>query len=156
MAMSKLVLNTLMRGSRYVVVSLVTVLLIINELPAEILPETGTFEGVYHRDRWGVGRFAFFVVDPALHEQLARYEGRRIQIDVTKGVQSVNPGSVTMQAIGSIKPLPESPLAVRIEFAAPRPNESFQLVCRLENESDQECFVRLSDVNIAVRHVRTT
>jgi hypothetical protein len=137
-------------------VSLVAALSFVSSLPAEILPETGTFEGIYHRDRWGVGRFEFFVVEPALHDQFAQYEGRRIRVNVTKGVQRVTYGPVHMQSIGSITPLPEPPLKPRIEFTPLRPNESFQLVCRLENESDQECFVRLSAVNIVVRQKRTT
>ena len=144
-----------LRTSR-IAVSLVTGLLLVSSLPAEILPETGTFEGIYHRDRWGVGHFGLFVVEPALHEQLSGYEGHRIQVNVTKGVQPVNPGPVYMQSIGSITPLPEPPLTARIELTPPAPNEPFQLNFWLENESNQECFVRLSDVNIAVRMTRTT
>ena len=128
------------------------------DLCAEILPEKGVFDGIYHRDRWGVGRFSFFVVEKQLHEQFDKYEGRRIRVHVTQGSQIRNPGPVFMRAISSITPLPEPPLGIRIELVPPdpAPNEPFQLICWFDNLSENTCFVWTRDTTIKMRCTRST
>jgi hypothetical protein len=45
-----------------------------------------TIEGVYHQDRWGVGRFSEALVSPKLHDSLKRYEGKRIRLECLEPV----------------------------------------------------------------------
>jgi hypothetical protein len=142
-----------MPGPASRVIALAALLVSAAAVRSEILPEMGSFEAIYHRDRWGVGKFGFFVVDPSLHEKFAQYEGRRIRVKVTKGTQYINPGPVLMQEVGAIDVLPEPPLVPRVELrpTSPKPNEPFQLICWLENRTDRECFVRTSNVHIRLQ-----
>ena len=110
---------------------------------AEDLPTTGTFEGVYHRDRWGVGHFLFFIVHPDLHERLSKYEDKLIRLKVTKGTQPMNPGSAIMLAVGEIEELPQPPLEIR---AKTRPSkvtagQPFQLVVEVTNKSKDDSLL---------------
>jgi len=82
---------------------------------AEILPRSGEFEGVYHRDRAGVGRFGYYLVAPELDERLRKFEDRRIQLKVLRLDQPINPGRGMIRAIGEITPLDESPLAFELQ-----------------------------------------
>jgi len=102
---------------------------------AEMLLTTGTFDGVYHQDRWGVGHFGWFIVRPGLHARLARYEGKRIRLTVTKGEQPVSPGPAIMHEIGEVAVLGDPPLAIRLSTipAKPAPGVPLQVMVRLEN-----------------------
>src|SRR5688500_10889557 len=85
-----------------------------SSLSAECLPSEGVFEGYYHRDRWGVGHFNYFLVHPDLHAQLSAFEGDPIRLVVTKAIQPENPGDSMIHEIGAITPLPKSPLQIRL------------------------------------------
>ena len=101
------------------------------------LPTSGTFDGVYHRDRWGVGHFLCFIVHPDLHKNLAEYEGKLVRLKVTKGAQPVNPGPAILLALGEIKELPHPPLGIRVK-TRPRKvtgGQPFQLVVEVTNKS---------------------
>jgi hypothetical protein len=102
---------------------------------AEIMPGSGTFEGIYHQDRWGVGHFSYLHVAPALHEKLAKYEGKRIRIKTPEIIQYENPGPGFIMKIDEITELPELPykLQIRTIPEIPAPNEPFQLVCDVYN-----------------------
>ena len=102
---------------------------------AEILPRQGTFEGVYHRDRWGVGRFDFFLVNPRLHEQLKAFEGKNISLEVKHAEQRINPGPAMIQEIGEIRELPHSPLEIKLTLNYRRsPDDGLvEIVCYLRN-----------------------
>lgn len=102
---------------------------------AEILPREGTFEGIYHRDRWGVGRFAFFLVNPRLHEQLKAFEGKNISLEVKNAKQPINPGPGIIQEIGVIRELPESPLEIKIKpnYRRSLDDGLVEIVCYLHN-----------------------
>lgn len=120
---------------------------------AEDLPTTGTFEGVYHRDRWGVCHFKFFIVHPDLHNQLAPYEGKPIRLEVTKGSQPMNPGPAIMLAIGKITPLEPSPMQIRISTVPGnvRAKMPFQLILEMVNTADQSLTVPISNVMLRFR-----
>lgn len=110
---------------------------------AETLPTTGTFEGVYHRDRWGVGHFLFFIVHPGLHEKLAKYEGKLIRLKVTKGTQPMNPGPAIMLAVGEIKELPQPPLEIRTKTRPTKvtAGQPFQLMVEVTNRSEVDSLL---------------
>ena len=82
---------------------LVMALLSWSPLAAEIVPTSGTAEGIYHQDRWGVGHFDYFIVDPGLHAKLHPYEGRRIRFKITKAEQPMNPGPGILLALDGIE-----------------------------------------------------
>jgi len=119
---------------------------------------TGNFEGTYHQDRWGVGRFGYFIVDSSLRKDLAPYEGRRASIEVIRGLQPVNPGPAFMQSVGQIVPLAESPLALNIECLPPDPaaNEAFQLICFLRNTGRQTLYISNETVILNNRFPKPT
>jgi hypothetical protein len=124
-------------------VLLAVCLLVENAAVAEILPTSGTFKGVYHQDRWGVGHYSFFLVHPDLHEKLAKFEGELIRLEVVKGVQPVNPGPSVMLAVGKVQELPEPPLEIR---AHTRPGivqggQPFQLIVEVTNRSTDDSFL---------------
>ncbi|MCH8830660.1 MAG: hypothetical protein IID45_13875 [Planctomycetes bacterium] len=141
-----------------VVVVLFLVVLTESAVVAEIIPTTGTFDGVYHRDRWGVGHFSFFLVHPDLHAKLNKYRGKRIRLRVTKGDQPVNPGPAIILAVSKISRLADSSVRIHVDIIPPNPAPStpFQMVFRLENTSDRSIHVRNSDVMIHIRHLRKT
>ncbi len=120
---------------------------------AESLPTQGTFDGVYHRDRWGVGHFKFFIVHPSLSEKLGKYEGHRIRLTVAKGDQPMNPGPSIMLAIGDVDVLDDSPLSLELRTipdAVPA-DKAFQIVCLLKNAGKDSLCVENGDAVISVR-----
>jgi len=122
---------------------------------ADTLGTTGTFEGVYHRDRWGVGHFGYFIVHPGLHAKLAEYEGKRIRLTVTKGSQPTNPGPAIMLEIGEIAILEEPPLRISLGTIPEKlaPEVPFQVVCRLSNVTQGPLKLLGSDAVISVNSV---
>ena len=82
---------------------------------AASMPRSGTFEGVYHRDQWGVCLFGPFHVQPRLHSKLKDYEGKRIRLVVKSAWQPRNPGPSIITNIETITELPQvSPLNVEL------------------------------------------
>ncbi|UCG46707.1 MAG: hypothetical protein JSU94_14525 [Phycisphaerales bacterium] len=120
--------------------------------PAETLPTKGTFDGFYHRDRWGVGHFGFFIVRPDLHAALGPYDGKPIRLEVTKGVQPKNPGPAIMLEIGSIEPLSPAPLDVDISTIPCNlePGAPFQLILNLTNTTEKTLTVPVSGVVVVL------
>jgi hypothetical protein len=80
----------------------------------ELAPDSGTFAGIYHQDRWGVGHFGDFFVSPELHERLSDFEGRRVRIEARRIVQPINPGPAFIQEITHIVAAPKSPLRMEV------------------------------------------
>jgi hypothetical protein len=119
----------------------------------EMLPSSGTFEGTYHRDRWGVGRFKYFVVDPDLHEVLAPFEGWPIRLVVNRAVQ-IGRGSSAILEIGEVTALDRSPLEVKVRTIPEAVTDAgpFQFVIELVNHSPQAIAVRNESVMLKVRH----
>jgi hypothetical protein len=142
------------RQPAVVAIVLVTTLALGNAAFAEILPTKGTFDGAYHRDRWGMGHFRFFIVHPRLDPALRKYDGKRIRLQVTKGRQPFNPGPAIILEIGRIDALAESPLKIEtIPIPAkPGPSAPFQLLCRLKNTSKSPLQLRNESVVLRIRH----
>ncbi len=120
----------------------------------EDLPTRGTFEGVYHRDRWGVGHISFFIVDPGLHNQLAKYDRRRIRLTVTKGEQPMNPGPAIIQAVTDIALVPDPPLQIGLRTIPDTlgPSTQFQMICELKNRTKSPLWVHNTSVLLRLRH----
>lgn len=104
---------------------------------AELLPETGTFEGIYHKQPWGNAAFEFFVVPPELQKKLDPFDGKPIRLTVTKGIQRMNPGPSEMQELGRIEELTPAPIELRVVTVpeTPMANRPFQVVVGLKNVS---------------------
>lgn len=102
---------------------------------AECLPEKGTFQGVYHENRAGVGRFKFFIVPQELKKQLAPFDGKYIELEVLSGRQPMNPGPVIIDKIGTIKELTQAPIQVEINTVTPGSAgpETFDVVYAFKN-----------------------
>jgi len=118
----------------------------------ELMPSSGTFEGTYHRDRWGVGRFQYFVVDPDLHEALERFEGWPIRLVVNRAVQIGRSASAILE-IGEVTALDQSPLEVTVRTVPEVVTDAgpFQFVIELVNHSQQAIAVRNESVMLKVR-----
>lgn len=102
---------------------------------AEVLPERGTFDGIYHRDRWGVATVGFLRLPPPFHERMAPYEGRHVRVELRKGHQ-VGDG-VIVEDLGDVAALPAAPVSVSLRLVPPEPaaGEPFQAVCTITNRS---------------------
>lgn len=117
---------------------------------AEILPRDGTFEGVYRRDRWGVGRFAFFLVNPRLHEQLKAFEGKNISLEVKNAEQPINPGPGIIQEIGEIRKLPDSPLEINFKpnYRRSLDDGLVEVVCYLRNRENNPLCASIDGISV--------
>jgi len=135
-------------------IALLSIVDVRNSAHAEILPTKGTFGGVYHRDRWGVGHFGFFLVHPNLDRVLRKYDRKRVRLEVTQGRQPFNPGPAIILEIGKVSPLAESPLKIQtIPIpTSPGPSMPFQLLCRLKNTSKNPLQFRNESVVLRIRH----
>jgi len=127
-----------------------------SESRAEILPDSGEFEGVYHRDRWGVGRFSYFLVAPELHKQLSPFEHKGIRLEVLDAFQPVNPGDAFIRKIGKIAELENSQvvpeLRIRLMGRTSNPeSQSVELTFFLMNESDEPIEISLQDLHVGIR-----
>lgn len=102
---------------------------------AEILFTTGKTEGIYHQDRWGVGRFNYFIVHPSLHAKLHPYEGKNIRLKIIKqeGMHKV----AILSDVDEIEELPQPPFEIRITTRPDRvrAGQPFQVVVETINKS---------------------
>jgi len=105
----------------------------------EILTETGTFDGIYHKNRWGNAGLRFLSFDGEIARRLDRYDGQRIRVTVTKGEQRMNPGPVHVHEIGDVEVLPECPVGMELSLVPedPREGEPFQAVVTLVNRGEE-------------------
>jgi hypothetical protein len=120
---------------------------------AETLPSSGEFEGVYHRDRWGVGRFAYWIVPPELHDYLKEFENRRIKLHVLKADEQESPGRGMIRRVGEVEVLEASPLdfELRTEVQWNRNQRELETTFFLINRSETPIDVSLHDVVMGVR-----
>ena len=135
------------------VVALVVCVSIQRPAVGESLPTSGTFEGVYHQDRWGVGHFGFFIVHPALHAKLAPFDGKLVRLKVTGGTQPMNPGPAVMLGVDEITELPRPPLDIRFRTrpSEVRAGQPFQLIVELTNRSTDGAVLSPGGVFSAIR-----
>jgi hypothetical protein len=119
---------------------------------AEILPRSGVFEGVYHRDRFGVGRFGYYLVAPDLHGRLGKVENLRIQLQVERLDQPLNPGMGIIRAIGGITILEPSPLGFELKSQIRRRQEKLEIEATffLVNRSESPIDISLQNVVLRV------
>ncbi len=128
-------------GGRNVTLALAVALLLGVFAPtyAECLPTSGIFRGIYHRDRFGDRRFLFFEIPESLQAAFDVYEGKYIEVEVTKGEQSMNPGNVTLLAIGKITQLPAAKVAITASIVPENVTGEapFQVLVRVRNLDDK-------------------
>jgi hypothetical protein len=114
---------------------------------ARLPREKATIEGVYHQDRWGVGRIGELLISPKLHDSLKKHEGKRIRLECLDMRQRSIPGEVLVQRIGEVTPLDDSLL--KIEFRSrmgdfPERN-NVELTVILTNASQETLELRTND-----------
>jgi hypothetical protein len=103
-------------GRRLPVVTLFFLCLIFLQNAAEsvIIPTKGTFEGVYHIDRWGNRFFEDYIVDATLRSVLDWYNGKYIKMTLTDAVQPNNPGPAVIYGCRNIVLVEKPPLDIRL------------------------------------------
>lgn len=88
---------------------------------AELLPESGTFKGIYHKYRTGKAGFAIFFVPENLQPQFASLDGKYIEVEVLKsgnGMMNWGRGGI-IEKVGKITVLPQPPVKIHIELRPP-------------------------------------
>lgn len=120
---------------------------------AEILPTQGTFRGIYHVNRAGVGRFSFFIIREVLKDQMAPYEGKYIELEVLKARQPINPGPAIVDRIGKVTRLPDPPMGITLRASSPAKDggNTIDLICAIENVSEAEVIFNAGDLQVGVR-----
>ena len=138
--------------TRTTIAVLVCVLTVFSTSHGETLPTTGTFRGIYHKDRFGVARFKFFVVHPSLFPKLDKYEGKYIEVEVTKGSQPMNPGPSVMLAVGKVRELQQPPVRITIQTLASsiRQSEHFQILVNVQNTGRTPIQFRPNNMLVAL------
>jgi len=123
-----------------------------NGLRAELLPSQGTFKGIYHRDRAGVGRFSFFFVHRSLLQSFDKHEGEYIKVEVRKAVQPMNPGPSVIHEVGEIKRLPAPPLSITVQVlpAGIRTNSAVQVLARVRNTGQNTVRIMPSSMTVGI------
>jgi hypothetical protein len=89
-----------------------------SDVRSDKAPKSGTFEGVYHKNPFGLCEFRGFLVDPKLDAQLSKYDGKPIRLEAKKIEQPGNPGPAIIVEIGEITLLDIPPM-IEIELKAP-------------------------------------
>jgi len=135
---------------RIICLILVFLIMMSSGLLSETLPTKGVFKEVYYKDHFGIGRFGFcLVIDKTLQEQLEKYDGKYIEIEVLAGRQPTNPGPVIVDKIGNIKLLPQ-PLVISVtRETTVQENTPFQIFSSLKNAGK-------SDIEINPRYITAT
>ena len=120
---------------------------------AETLPTKGTFRGVYHVNRAGVGRFKFFIISKALKGQMALYEGKYVELEVLKARQPMNPGPAIIDHIGKVTRLPDPPLRLTLQAmsSTAKAGKTIDVVYSLVNAGEKEITVNANDLQVGVR-----
>ena len=119
---------------------------------AEILPTKGTFRGIYHVNRAGVGRMDFFIFHAKLKPRMAQCDGKCISVQILKGRQPINPGPVVVDEIGEVEMLPSPALRAEIETIVPGASgpETLDVLCAFRNTSKTTVRLRGYDVGLSV------
>ena len=86
-----------------------------------MMPSSGTFRGIYHKNYAGVGEFGYFMVHKQLLEKLAPYDGKYIELEVLKARQPINPGTSVIQEIGAVSFMESR----NVDSVAPQPKKYF-------------------------------
>jgi len=120
---------------------------------AESLPTRGTFRGVYHVNRAGVGKFSFFIIPKALKKQMASHEGRYIELEVLKARQPINPGPAIVDQIGKVARLSGPSLGLKLQPvpSAAKAGKVIDVIYSLVNVGNKDITIDVNDVQIGVR-----
>ena len=134
------------------IVAFILAMIVLAPLRAELISRQGTYDGVYHRDRWGQGRFSFLLVAPELHARLKQYDGKPIRLECRSIEQKKNPGPGTVREIGAITPLDKRPIPIKVDFSfrvGDFPGkDNVEFVCRLTNQSQEPIQAGPFSVNL--------
>ena len=134
---------------------LLSLLVVFHGIPghAEILPTHGTFRGLYHVNRAGVGRFIFFIISKALKGQMAPYDGKYVEVEILKARQPFNPGPAIVDKIGKVTRLPDPPLTLQLQtvFPGARGGKTIDVIYSLTNVGKKDTTINANDLQIGVR-----
>ena len=149
MAQSGVIINKMRIATTFLFLFLFAMLTRAN---AEDLPTEGTFQGVYHVNRAGVGKFSFFIVSKALKRQMAPYEGKYIEMEVLKARQPINPGPAIVDQIGKVRKFPDPPLALKLKPVARAADggHTMDVFYSVENVGKKDITVNANALQIGV------
>jgi len=88
-------------------------------LPAggDIAPDSGTYTGYYHVDRWGGHSFAGFPVEPPARAAFKNFPGTLVTADLLSIHQPLNPGTAFAAAVGKVTAIKDVPVEMRLAWA---------------------------------------
>lgn len=134
---------------------LLSLLVVFHGIPghAEILPTRGTFRGVYHVNRAGVGRFTFFIISKALKGQMAPYEGKYVEVEILKARQRIRSGPVIVDQIGKVTRLFDPSLKLKLQAVFPGTGggKTIDVIYSLINVGKKDITINANDLQIGVR-----
>jgi hypothetical protein len=146
-----------MTQSRRMIVIIFVLLFVFQTLShGEILPTEGTFKGMYHCYRSGIGRFSSsYLIPESLQSKFDKYDGKLIEVNVTKGIQPANPGYAIILDVAEIKELPVPPVSLNLEIIPNKipANGAFQILVRIKNNSNNTITIKPESVTIAALQV---
>jgi len=118
----------------------------------EELPTKGTFRGIYRVSLAGVGRLRFFIFHRKLLEQMAPYQGKYVEVEVTEASQPMNPGPAVVTGVGKVTVLPPAPLAIDIRPVAPGTGgaKTLDIVYAFRNAAEEPVVLNASNITIGV------
>ena len=121
-------------------------------MPASTATANRGYPGIYHQDRWGVGRFGSDFVAPELHDRLKAFDGKAIYLVSDLPRKRMNRNLLTCREIESIEELPPAPLAIRAGpgMAVPFPDAPFYMMVHLINRGNEPIRVRGVDILVVL------
>lgn len=117
-------------------------------------PRSGTFQGVYHLDRFGEGWFLDYVVPKELRDRFEMHEGRRIRVEVLRAHQEFIPGPGFLDEVGTITEVLDGP-DLRLEVERRRLGRDVHVAVRITNRGDEAVVLEPRQLSVTVRS-RTT
>ncbi len=120
---------------------------------AEELPTKGTFRGIYHVNRAGVGRFNFYIIPKGLKERMAPFQGEYVEVEVLKARQPMNPGPAIVEQIGRVTVLPDPPLQISLRVVAPGigGGSTLDVIYSLANAGKNDIVVNANHLQVGVQ-----
>ena len=99
-----------------------------------------------------MGRFGGCKVSASKGRQLARFEGRYIELEILTGGQPINPGPWIVDTIGEIKPLDRPAIQVSARLLAPAVggNRRCEVAIRYKNVGSKEVELDPNDVRVGL------
>ncbi len=130
------------------------ILFLLLGLPGQtsIMPTSGTFRGIYHVNRAGVGRMDSFIFSKTMMDRMAEYEGQHIEVEILNARQPFSPGAAIIDEIGKVTRLPATPLKIRLKALTPTTDvgQASDVLCTLENTGTKDLSLNATSLSLSV------